>query len=59
MNSLERMIAVGMSFTGKYTGINLQFAHKNLDKIMLSENNQITKHLLCKIMDYFIGELKK
>jgi len=57
MNSLERMIAVGMSFTGKYAGINLQFAHKNLDKIMPPENNEITKHSLCKMMDYFIGEL--
>ncbi|SHI32518.1 Nucleoside-diphosphate-sugar epimerase [Tangfeifania diversioriginum] len=57
MNSLERMIAVGMSFTGKYTGINLQFAHENLDKIMISENNEITKHSLCKMMDYFMGEL--
>jgi len=57
MNSLERMIAVGMSFTGKYTGINLQFEHKNLDKIMLSEDNEITKHSLCKMMDFFMREL--
>jgi nucleoside-diphosphate-sugar epimerase len=57
MNSLERMIAVGMSFTGKYTGINLQFEHKNLDKIMLPADNEITKHSLSKMMDYFMQEL--
>jgi nucleoside-diphosphate-sugar epimerase len=57
MNSLERMIAVGMSFTGKYTGINMLFENKNMDKIMLSENSEITKHSLCKMIDYFIGEL--
>lgn len=58
MNALERMIAVGMSFTGKYAHINLQFAHENLDKIMLSENNEITKQSLCRMMDHYIYELK-
>jgi nucleoside-diphosphate-sugar epimerase len=57
MNALERMIAVGMSFTGKYARINLQFDHKNLDQIIRSDNNGVTKRSLCRMMESFIYEL--
>lgn len=59
MNALERMIAVGMSFTGKYACINLQFDHRNLDKIMHSDNNEITKRSLCRMMESFIHDLQE
>jgi hypothetical protein len=58
MNALERMIAVGMSFTGKYAHINLQFDHRNLDEIMRFDNYEITKQSLCRMMDHYIYELK-
>jgi nucleoside-diphosphate-sugar epimerase len=59
MNSLERMIAVGMSFTGKYACINLRFARRNLDKIIHSDNNGITKRSLCRMMESFIHDLQE
>jgi hypothetical protein len=58
MNSLERMIALGMSFTGKYAEINLLFENKNLDKIMFSDNNEVTKVSLCKMMENYFSQLE-
>jgi len=58
MNSLERMIAVGMSFTGKYTRTNLLFERKFLDENMFSDGSEVTKVSLCKMMEYFTGGLK-
>jgi hypothetical protein len=59
MNALERMIAVGMSFTGKYAHINLQFDHRSLDKIMRFDNSEITKRSLCRMMESFIHDLQE
>ncbi len=63
MTSLERLVSVGMSFTGSYININLQFETKNTD--MLMSGNGFGKHLsldneeqsIYKMLEYFIGTL--
>lgn len=57
MNAIERMIAIGMSFTGAYSDTNILFDTKNLDKIILSDDNQITEQSLYNMLEYFINEL--
>lgn len=63
MTSLERLVSVGMSFTGSYININLQFETKNTDALI--SGNGFGKHLsleseeqaIYKMLEYFIGTL--
>lgn len=59
MTRLERMMAVGMSFTGKYTQSNLLFDNNNLHKIMPAQVDDVTEASLCRMMAYFFEQLNK
>ncbi|MFW6371891.1 MAG: SDR family oxidoreductase, partial [Bacteroidota bacterium] len=55
MTSLERLIDIGMSFTGEYSNVNLVFDTTNLDKTMPIKVDEITQDSLRKMLGYFIG----
>lgn len=59
MNKLERIMAAGMSFTGKYTLNNLYFDNSNLEKIVKKPVGPVTEESLCRMMAYFFGQLEK
>ncbi|PKQ61430.1 Male sterility [Labilibaculum filiforme] len=58
MNVVERIISIGMSFTGSYVSTNLRFDTKNLDCFIDSdgayEANEQTIH---KMLEYFLDSL--
>ena len=57
MTSLERLIDIGMSFTGEYCNVNLVFDTTNLDATIAIEADEITQDSLRKMLGYFIGNL--
>ncbi len=57
MNALERMISVGMSFTGGYIKTNILFGTQNLNKIILSDGNDTNEHTIFRMLEFFIDEL--
>ena len=60
LNRKERMIAAGMSFTGVYAKTQLQFDTTNLDKLIFSNGNEITRESLHRMIEYFLKQnLKK
>ena len=58
LNIKERIIAVGMTFTGGYTSTNILFDSKNIDAITGTSENEITEQSLYKMMEYFIDKLQ-
>lgn len=58
MNTLEKIIARGMSFTGKYSHINLLFDNSNLERILQTEAEDVSKQSLCKMMKYYFSQLE-
>lgn len=56
MNSIERIVAAGMSFTGSYANTHLVFDRKNLDNYLSPNGNEITEQSLHKMIKYFIQE---
>lgn len=59
MDALERVIAVGMSFTVGYIKTKILFDTKNLDKIILSGDNEANKQTIFKMLEYFIDNLSE
>jgi len=59
MDALERLIAVGMSFTGSYNNTNLLFDTRKLDEIILSNGNEANENTVFKMMEYFIDNLSE
>lgn len=57
MNSLERLMAVGMSFTGNYNSLNIQFDTSNRDKTITPQFNEINEEVVYKMLKYFIDSL--
>lgn len=58
MNVMERIISIGMSFTGSYVGTNLQFGTKNLDKLVLScSSYEANEHTIYKMLKFFLDDL--
>ena len=55
MTPLERLIDIGMSFTGDYSDLNILFDTKNLDKIINEGDNEITTNSLQMMIEYFIS----
>ncbi len=56
MNALERIIAVGMSFTGAYIDTNICFDTTQLDSIVDEEVKDVTAGSIHRMLDYFINE---
>lgn len=54
MSTLERLIAVGMSFTGRYTSIDLKFDTSKRDAVIEREVNEIDRDIVAKMLEYFV-----
>ncbi|MGV8093014.1 MAG: SDR family oxidoreductase [Mangrovibacterium sp.] len=59
MNAFERVISIGMSFTGSYTETNISFDTMNLDKIILSNGNEPNEQTVFRMLEYFIDQLSE
>lgn len=54
MDSLERIVAVGMSFTGAYSDTNISFDTNNLDKIISKDINEVSPKSIQQMLEYFL-----
>lgn len=54
MNSLERIMAIGMSFTGAYINTNIAFDTTNLDSIVEREVSTVTAGSIHRMLTYFL-----
>jgi len=59
MNSLERLMAVGMSFTGNYQSLHIQFDTSKRDNAITPQNNDIKEDTVYKMLKYFIENVAK
>jgi nucleoside-diphosphate-sugar epimerase len=58
MNSLERLISIGMSFTGSYTETNLKFDTRQRDKaIQTAADDELNNQNVFAMLKYFIESL--
>ncbi|WP_372751791.1 SDR family oxidoreductase [Labilibaculum sp.] len=58
MNVVERIISIGMSFTGSYVGTNLRFDTKNLDHLIsASSSYEANERTIHKMLEYFLDNL--
>jgi len=57
MNPYERIISIGMSFTGSYTNTDIHFETGNLDKLRLEERNEPTDQSVHRMLEYFINKI--
>jgi len=55
MNSLERIMAIGMSFTGAYIDANIVFDTTNLDSIVNQEVSEVTAESVHRMLSYFLN----
>lgn len=58
MNSIERIISIGMSFTGAYIDTNISFDTTNLDKIVEEEVKEINAESVHRMLTYFLNEFR-
>ncbi len=58
MSSLERIVDIGMSFTGKYTGTNLNFKTDNIKALYPLNKEEVNTDSLKRMIDYFITSTK-
>lgn len=54
MDALERIVAVGMSFTGAYSETNISFDTSNLDKIISKDIREVTPESISQMLEYFL-----
>ncbi|MGQ1946949.1 SDR family oxidoreductase [Geofilum sp. OHC36d9] len=54
MNSLERLMAVGMSFTGNYSNINIQFNTSKRDEVITPVDDCMDEQTVYRMLAYFI-----
>ncbi|MGQ7868586.1 SDR family oxidoreductase [Sunxiuqinia sp. sy24] len=59
LTALERIISIGMSFTGSYTDINILFDTTNLEKLGLSAENEANEDSVFSMLEYFIQNLSE
>lgn len=59
MDTIERMVSAGMSFTGSYVNTNLLFGTEELDKVMLSLGNEANQQGVFQMLAYYIDNLSK
>ncbi|MCG6190398.1 SDR family oxidoreductase [Maribellus maritimus] len=58
MNSLERLISIGMSFTGSYTETNLKFDTSRRDEIIQpGEDDELNDESVYAMLQYFVRTL--
>jgi nucleoside-diphosphate-sugar epimerase len=54
MNSLERLMAVGMSFTGNYTNVHIRFDTSRRDEVISRVNDCMDEETVYRMLEYFI-----
>lgn len=54
MDSLERIVSVGMSFTGAYSDTKISFDTSNLDKIISKDISEVTPESVRQMLEYFL-----
>jgi nucleoside-diphosphate-sugar epimerase len=54
MGSVERLVAVGMSFTGEYSALNLEFDTTERDRIMGQEAGLVTRESIGRMLSCFL-----
>ncbi len=59
MSSLERIISMGMSFTGSYTNTRLIFDNTNLEQVIGRGNNEVSEDMVFRMLKYFVNELSE
>ncbi|MCT4647024.1 MAG: SDR family oxidoreductase [Carboxylicivirga sp.] len=57
MSSIERLVSVGMSFTGSYIDTDLRWETNNLDALVPNDGNNNEDKAILKMLEYFIGTL--
>ena len=57
LSRLEKLISIGMSFTGRYTTIDLKFDTTQRDKVIDSTANDIDDATFAKMLEYFVSEV--
>ncbi|MGE4289092.1 MAG: SDR family oxidoreductase [Salinivirgaceae bacterium] len=57
MTAIERIVEIGMSFTGKYSNTHTQFDTTNLEKITNITEGSLSTNDLQKMLDYFVESL--
>lgn len=55
MSRIERIVAVGMSFTGAYININPNFNTENLDRLVKEKPQEVTSEEIDKMIAYFLN----
>ncbi|QIA08001.1 SDR family oxidoreductase [Draconibacterium halophilum] len=55
MNSLERIMAIGMSFTGAYIDTNIIFDTTNLDSIVEQDISEVSAESVHRMLSYFLN----
>ncbi len=58
MEPVERLVSVGMSFTGNYISTNLRFDTTQLDSLDKENNNTVKENNVAKMLEYFINTLR-
>lgn len=56
MNTLERIMAIGMSFTGAYIDTDLSFDTTLLDSIVKEEVKTVSPESIHRMLDYFLNQ---
>lgn len=56
MNTLERIMAIGMSFTGAYINTNISFGRENLDSIVNEKVDEGSDEAIHRMLTYFLAE---
>ncbi|MCK3683139.1 SDR family oxidoreductase [Maribellus sp. YY47] len=56
MDSYERIISIGMSFTASYTDTNMNFDTTKLDEVMQLEANEASEESIRKMLEYFLDK---
>jgi nucleoside-diphosphate-sugar epimerase len=54
MNSLERLMAVGMSFTGNYSNVHIRFDTSRRDEVISRVNDCMDEETVYRMLEYFI-----
>jgi nucleoside-diphosphate-sugar epimerase len=57
MSPVERLVSVGMSFTGSYIDTDLKWDHTNVDTLVPMQSAENADEAILKMLEYFIGTL--
>ena len=56
MDSYERIVSIGMSFTNSYTNVDMNFDTTKLDEVMQVEENEASEASIRAMLEYFLDK---